>query len=42
MIGKESTAGRATKFAFQMNSDSNKTVPTALNGFISSFNIDWG
>ncbi|MEU6304309.1 carbohydrate ABC transporter permease [Streptomyces chartreusis] len=25
-----------------MNSDSNKTVPTALNGFISSFNIDWG
>ncbi|MFE7976516.1 carbohydrate ABC transporter permease [Streptomyces shenzhenensis] len=25
-----------------MNSDENKTVPTALNGFISSFNIDWG
>ncbi|MET8607363.1 carbohydrate ABC transporter permease [Streptomyces sp. SM1P] len=25
-----------------MNSDDNKTVPTALNGFISSFNIDWG
>ncbi|WP_432589419.1 carbohydrate ABC transporter permease [Streptomyces sp. HD1123-B1] len=25
-----------------LNSDSNKTVPTALNGFISSFNIDWG
>lgn len=25
-----------------MNRDSNKTVPTALNGFISSFNIDWG
>ncbi|MCX4513797.1 carbohydrate ABC transporter permease [Streptomyces sp. NBC_01619] len=25
-----------------MNSDANKTVPTALNGFISSFNIDWG
>lgn len=25
-----------------MNSDTNKTVPTALNGFISSFNIDWG
>lgn len=25
-----------------MNSDGNKTVPTALNGFISSFNIDWG
>jgi multiple sugar transport system permease protein len=25
-----------------MNSDSNKTIPTALNGFISSFNIDWG
>ena len=20
----------------------NKTVPTALNGFISSYNIDWG
>lgn len=25
-----------------MNSDENKTIPTALNGFISSFNIDWG
>ncbi|TDO54510.1 multiple sugar transport system permease protein [Kribbella sp. VKM Ac-2527] len=25
-----------------LNSDSNKTVPAALNGFISSFNIDWG
>ncbi|WTB12358.1 carbohydrate ABC transporter permease [Streptomyces sp. NBC_00829] len=25
-----------------MNSDDNKTIPTALNGFISSFNIDWG
>jgi multiple sugar transport system permease protein len=25
-----------------MNSDSNKTIPTALNGFISSFNIEWG
>ncbi|MFD4591955.1 carbohydrate ABC transporter permease [Streptomyces rubiginosohelvolus] len=25
-----------------MNSDDNKTVPTALNGFISTFNIDWG
>lgn len=25
-----------------MNSDGNRTVPTALNGFISSFNIDWG
>ncbi|ADI04045.1 MULTISPECIES: carbohydrate ABC transporter permease [Streptomyces] len=25
-----------------MNSDANKTIPTALNGFISSFNIDWG
>ncbi|SCK26845.1 carbohydrate ABC transporter permease [Streptomyces sp. WMMB 322] len=25
-----------------MNSDTNKTIPTALNGFISSFNIDWG
>ena len=25
-----------------MNSDSNKTIPTALAGFISSFNIDWG
>ena len=24
------------------NSDGNKTIPTALNGFISSFNIDWG
>ncbi len=25
-----------------INSDSNKTIPTALNGFISSFNIEWG
>ncbi|MGW3728646.1 hypothetical protein [Streptomyces sp. NPDC000851] len=25
-----------------MNSDSNKTVPTPLNGFISSFNVDRG
>jgi multiple sugar transport system permease protein len=25
-----------------LNSDSNKTVPAALNGFISSYNIDWG
>jgi multiple sugar transport system permease protein len=25
-----------------MNSDSNKTIPTALNGFITSFNIEWG
>lgn len=25
-----------------MNSDANKTIPTALNGFISSFNIEWG
>lgn len=25
-----------------MNSDTNKTIPTALNGFISSFNIEWG
>lgn len=25
-----------------MNSDSNKTVPTALNGFITSYNIEWG
>ena len=25
-----------------MNSDENKTIPTALNGFISSFNIEWG
>ncbi|WP_022893094.1 carbohydrate ABC transporter permease [Agromyces subbeticus] len=24
-----------------MNKDENKTIPTALNGFISSFNIDW-
>ncbi|MFC4222876.1 ABC transporter permease subunit [Lysinibacter cavernae] len=24
-----------------MNRDENKTIPTALNGFISSFNIDW-
>lgn len=25
-----------------INSDSNRTIPTALNGFISSFNIEWG
>lgn len=25
-----------------MNKDANKTIPTALNGFITSFNIDWG
>lgn len=25
-----------------LNSDSNKTIPTALNGFITSYNIDWG
>jgi multiple sugar transport system permease protein len=25
-----------------MNSDSNRTIPAALNGFISSYNIDWG
>jgi len=25
-----------------LNSDSHKTVPAALNGFISSYNIDWG
>ncbi|MDO5671997.1 MAG: carbohydrate ABC transporter permease [Actinomycetaceae bacterium] len=25
-----------------INSDEHKTIPTALNGFISSFNIDWG
>lgn len=25
-----------------INSDSHKTIPTALNGFISSFNIEWG
>lgn len=25
-----------------MNSDSNKTIPTALNGFITSYNIEWG
>ena len=25
-----------------MNSDDNRTVPAALNAFISSFNIDWG
>lgn len=24
-----------------MNADANKTVPTALNGFISNYNIDW-
>lgn len=25
-----------------MTSDANKTIPTALNGFITSYNIDWG
>ena len=25
-----------------MNSDSNKTIPAALNGFITSYNIEWG
>ena len=25
-----------------MNSDDNKTIPTALNGFINGFNIEWG
>jgi multiple sugar transport system permease protein len=25
-----------------MNSDANKTVPAALNGFISTFNVAWG
>ena len=25
-----------------INSDSKKTIPTALNGFISSYNIEWG
>lgn len=25
-----------------MNSDFNKTVPTAINGFITSYNIEWG
>ncbi|QXT62777.1 carbohydrate ABC transporter permease [Tessaracoccus palaemonis] len=25
-----------------INTDSHKTIPTALNGFISSFNIEWG
>ncbi|RKR19806.1 carbohydrate ABC transporter permease [Arthrobacter oryzae] len=25
-----------------MNSDSNKTVPTAISGFITSYNIEWG
>lgn len=25
-----------------INSDGKKTIPTALNGFISSYNIDWG
>ncbi|MFK4791698.1 carbohydrate ABC transporter permease [Microbacterium sp. ZW T5_56] len=25
-----------------INSDANKTIPSALNGFISTFNIDWG
>lgn len=25
-----------------INSDENKTLPVALNGFISSYNIEWG
>ena len=25
-----------------INTDANRTVPSALNGFISTFNIDWG
>ncbi|WP_231979629.1 ABC transporter permease subunit [Tessaracoccus coleopterorum] len=25
-----------------INTDDRKTIPTALNGFISSFNIEWG
>jgi multiple sugar transport system permease protein len=25
-----------------INADENRTVPAALNGFISSFNIEWG
>ncbi len=25
-----------------MNSDSNKTIPAALNGFVTSYNIEWG
>ena len=25
-----------------LTSDANKTVPTAINGFITSYNIDWG
>lgn len=25
-----------------MNRDANKTIPTALNGFITSYNVDWG
>lgn len=25
-----------------MNSDSHKTIPAALSGFITSFNIEWG
>ncbi len=25
-----------------MNKDAHKTIPTALNGFITSYNIDWG
>lgn len=25
-----------------INSDANRTIPSALNGFISTFNIDWG
>lgn len=25
-----------------LNSDSNKTIPTAINGFINGFNIEWG
>lgn len=25
-----------------MHSEENRTVPAALNGFISTFNVDWG
>ena len=25
-----------------MNSDANKTIPAALNGFVTSYNIEWG
>lgn len=25
-----------------INSDQNRTIPSALNGFVSTFNIDWG